>query len=198
MKNLSLAEDHFADHFPGFPVMPAPLILEGLAQTGGILVGEANQFREERGPGQDAGAKFHREAMAGEQLTYTVEVIDLNETGGAGRPGTVHERAGPGGRGRDLVRPPAPEPAAAGAAATTKFVFGGELTHLLKMARSAQSGDRDRPDSELRPAAVQLSARPFRRPVSIDRTAGVRSRRPPRAGSAFTGTAGFDRWLVHG
>ena len=26
--------------------MPAPLILEGLAQTGGILVGEANQFQE--------------------------------------------------------------------------------------------------------------------------------------------------------
>ena len=38
-KCLSLAEDHFAEHFPGFPVMPAPLILEGLAQTGGILVG---------------------------------------------------------------------------------------------------------------------------------------------------------------
>jgi len=36
VKNLSLAEDHLADHFPGFPVMPAPLILEGLAQTGGI------------------------------------------------------------------------------------------------------------------------------------------------------------------
>ena len=39
VKNLSLAEDHFADHMPGYPVMPAPLILEGLAQTGGILVG---------------------------------------------------------------------------------------------------------------------------------------------------------------
>ena len=46
VKNLSLAEDHFADHFPGYPVMPAALILEGLAQTGGILVGEANDFRE--------------------------------------------------------------------------------------------------------------------------------------------------------
>ena len=45
VKNLSLAEDHFADHFPGYPVMPAALILEGLAQTGGILVGEANEFR---------------------------------------------------------------------------------------------------------------------------------------------------------
>ena len=46
VKNLSMAEDHFRDHFPGFPVMPAPLILEGLAQTGGILVGQANQFRD--------------------------------------------------------------------------------------------------------------------------------------------------------
>ena len=46
MKNLSRVEDYFADHFPGYPVMPAPLMLEGLAQTGGILVGEANDFRE--------------------------------------------------------------------------------------------------------------------------------------------------------
>ena len=46
VKNLSLAEDHFADHFPGFPVMPAPLILEGLAQTGGILVGHATDFEK--------------------------------------------------------------------------------------------------------------------------------------------------------
>src|SRR5258708_21425669 len=44
VKNLSLAEDHFADHMPGYPVMPATLILEGLAQTGGILVGDANGF----------------------------------------------------------------------------------------------------------------------------------------------------------
>ena len=46
VKNLSLAEDHFADHFPGYPVMPASLIIEGLAQTGGILVGEAGGFVE--------------------------------------------------------------------------------------------------------------------------------------------------------
>ena len=46
VKNLSMAEDVFAEHFPGYPVMPAPLLLEGLAQTGGILVGEVNEFRE--------------------------------------------------------------------------------------------------------------------------------------------------------
>ena len=46
VKALSAAEDHFADHFPGYPVMPAALLLEGLAQTGGILAGEARGFRE--------------------------------------------------------------------------------------------------------------------------------------------------------
>ena len=43
VKNVSLAEEHLHDHFPGYPVMPASLIIEGLAQTGGILVGEATR-----------------------------------------------------------------------------------------------------------------------------------------------------------
>ena len=71
VKNLSLAEDHFADHFPGYPVMPAPLILEGLAQTGGILVGEANEFTKKVVLAKIPKATFHREALAGETLTYT-------------------------------------------------------------------------------------------------------------------------------
>src|SRR5215218_8128591 len=81
VKNLSLAEDHFADHFPGFPVMPAPLILEGLAQTGGILVGEANRYEKNVVLAKMNNVKFHREAMAGEQLTYTTTIVALNETG---------------------------------------------------------------------------------------------------------------------
>src|SRR5947208_9397355 len=88
VKNLSLAEDYFADHFPGFPVMPAPLILEGLAQTGGILVGEANQYRENVVLAK-MSAKFYREAMAGEQLTYTTKIVDFSETG-ARVSGQVH------------------------------------------------------------------------------------------------------------
>src|SRR5260221_13596922 len=46
IKNLTLAEEHLHDHYPGYPVMPASLIIEGLAQTGGILVGEAGGFAE--------------------------------------------------------------------------------------------------------------------------------------------------------
>ncbi|MHC4652492.1 MAG: hotdog family protein, partial [Planctomycetota bacterium] len=45
IKNVSLAEEHLHDHFPAqgdreaLPVMPASLMIEGMAQTAGILVG---------------------------------------------------------------------------------------------------------------------------------------------------------------
>jgi 3-hydroxyacyl-[acyl-carrier-protein] dehydratase len=81
VKNLSLAEDHFADHFPGYPVMPAALILEGLAQTGGILVGEVNDFREKVVLAKVPRAVFHREMVAGEQLIYEVKLLHVREEG---------------------------------------------------------------------------------------------------------------------
>src|SRR5271169_6583943 len=81
VKNLSLAEDLFADHFPGWPVMPAALILEGLAQTGGILVGEANDFREKVVLAKINSARFYREALAGETLVYDVEILNLRPEG---------------------------------------------------------------------------------------------------------------------
>ncbi|HMP16878.1 MAG TPA: beta-hydroxyacyl-ACP dehydratase, partial [Gemmatales bacterium] len=77
IKNLSLAEDHFAHHFPGYPVMPVSLMLEGLAQTGGILVGEANNFEEKVVLAKIVRANFSREAWAGETLQYSTEIIDL-------------------------------------------------------------------------------------------------------------------------
>jgi 3-hydroxyacyl-[acyl-carrier-protein] dehydratase len=46
VKNVTLAEEHLHDHFPGFPVMPECLMIEAMAQTAGILVGEARAFKE--------------------------------------------------------------------------------------------------------------------------------------------------------
>ena len=46
VKNITLAEEHLHDHFPGFPVMPETLMIEAMAQTAGILVGEAKKFQE--------------------------------------------------------------------------------------------------------------------------------------------------------
>ena len=133
VKNLSLAEDHFADHFPGFPVMPAPLILEGLAQTGGILVGEANKYAKNVVLAK-MSAKFHRDALAGEQLTYTTTLLDLNDTG-ARVSATAHS-------GPDLVAEADIMFAHVSAAQLppglpdTKFVFSGRLTDLLRQAES--------------------------------------------------------------
>ena len=78
IKNLSLVEDIFADHFPGFPIMPAALILEGLAQTGGILVGDVNDFQEKVVLAKVPWARFPREAVAGDQLK--VQLLPMRTT----------------------------------------------------------------------------------------------------------------------
>ena len=44
VKNLSLAEEYLADHFPGFPVMPGVLMLEALTQAAAWLVRDLEDF----------------------------------------------------------------------------------------------------------------------------------------------------------
>ncbi len=70
IKNVSLAEEHLHDHFPGWPVMPASLILEGMAQTAGILVGEAGSFREKVILAKVKRAVFFREVRPGQQIRH--------------------------------------------------------------------------------------------------------------------------------
>lgn len=81
IKNLTLAEDHLRDHFIGFPVMPNSLIIEGLAQTGGILVGEHNHFEEKVILAKIPKMTFHFAAVPGDTLVYTAEVEHLEEDG---------------------------------------------------------------------------------------------------------------------
>jgi 3-hydroxyacyl-[acyl-carrier-protein] dehydratase len=81
IKATSLAEDYFGTHFPGYPIMPACFILEGLAQAGGILVGEANQFKEKVVLAKVPKAVFHREMIAVEVLVYDVELLTLRPEG---------------------------------------------------------------------------------------------------------------------
>ena len=45
-KCVSLSEDHLAENFPDYPVMPNTLVAEGMAQCGGLLVSEIYQFSE--------------------------------------------------------------------------------------------------------------------------------------------------------
>ncbi len=78
LKNVSLAEEHLHDHFPGWPVMPASLIIEGMAQTAGILVGEARNFSEKVILAKIKRASFSGEVRPGDQLAYeaSIERID--------------------------------------------------------------------------------------------------------------------------
>jgi len=68
IKNVSLAEEHLHDHFPGYPVMPASLLLEGMAQTGGILVGQMRNFKEKVILAKVIKATFSDLALPGDQL----------------------------------------------------------------------------------------------------------------------------------
>jgi 3-hydroxyacyl-[acyl-carrier-protein] dehydratase len=82
VKNVSLSEEHLHDHQPGFPVMPASLILEGLAQTGGILLGEQRQFSRLVVLAKVPRMTFFGWACPGETLTYTVNLTDSRDEGG--------------------------------------------------------------------------------------------------------------------
>lgn len=79
IKNVSLAEEHLHDHFPAYPVMPASLMVEGMAQTAGILVGEARQFQEKVILAKVKKARFEREVRPGEQIRYEAVIEQVTE-----------------------------------------------------------------------------------------------------------------------
>ena len=83
VKNVSLSEDHMHDHFPGFPVMPASLMIEGMAQTGGILLGEHFQFAYNVILAKVPKMTFHSWATPGDQLIYAAELRDARVEGGS-------------------------------------------------------------------------------------------------------------------
>ncbi len=88
VKNVSLAEEHLHDLYPSFPIMPHSLIVEGMAQTGGILVGEARNFSEKVILAKVGRATFHRLVRPGETITFAAKIDQLNEQG-ASIAGTV-------------------------------------------------------------------------------------------------------------
>ncbi len=81
IKNLSLAEEHLHDHFPAAPVMPNSLIIEGIAQTGGLLVGEYNRFEEKVILAKIPKAVFHFAASPPDTLKYTTTIEYIRPEG---------------------------------------------------------------------------------------------------------------------
>jgi 3-hydroxyacyl-[acyl-carrier-protein] dehydratase len=81
VKNISMAEEHLHDHFPGTPVMPASLIIEGMAQTAGILVGHAEGFREKVILAKVSKAELNEDAAPGYTLRYTATIQQMDKAG---------------------------------------------------------------------------------------------------------------------
>lgn len=81
IKNVSLAEDHLHDHFPGVPIMPNALIVEGLAQTAGLLVGEYSGFESRVVLAKLGQARFYFPAVPGDTLEYRMTIDDIHDQG---------------------------------------------------------------------------------------------------------------------
>jgi len=79
IKNVTANEPHFQGHFPGRPIMPGVLIIEAMAQVGGVILTQM----EEMPPGGlfvFAGidkARFRRPVVPGNQLIMTVELLNI-------------------------------------------------------------------------------------------------------------------------
>ena len=75
-KNLSLAEEYLADHFPGFPVMPGVLMLEAMTQAGAWLVRATEDFAHSAVVLKEArNVKYTSFVEPGQTLVVTVEML---------------------------------------------------------------------------------------------------------------------------
>jgi len=83
IKNVTIDEPFFAGHFPGKPVMPGVLLLEAMAQVGGVamLYPEENRGKIAYFAGMD-NVKFRRPVVPGDQVKTVAEVMKVRGTMG--------------------------------------------------------------------------------------------------------------------
>lgn len=79
LKNVTFNEQFFQGHFPGHPVMPGVLIVEAMAQTGGMLLMEQIPNRETKTVYFMAldKVKFRKPVVPGDQLRMEVEMLQF-------------------------------------------------------------------------------------------------------------------------
>jgi 3-hydroxyacyl-[acyl-carrier-protein] dehydratase len=78
IKNVTLNEPHFQGHFPGRPLMPGVLIVEAMAQVGGLIVTQMPDLPKGLFvfAGID-GVRFRRPVVPGDQLLISCELLSL-------------------------------------------------------------------------------------------------------------------------
>jgi 3-hydroxyacyl-[acyl-carrier-protein] dehydratase len=80
VKNVTVNEPQFQGHFPGRPLMPGVLIVEAMAQVGGIVLKQLPGFED--GLFVFAGidkVRFRRQVVPGDQLVMTVELLCVKQ-----------------------------------------------------------------------------------------------------------------------
>jgi len=84
-KNISISEPVFQGHFPGHPIYPGVMILEGMAQAGGILALKSSGLSDEEIKQKVIyfmsidGAKFRSPVKPGDKLEYRIKVLKLRK-----------------------------------------------------------------------------------------------------------------------
>jgi 3-hydroxyacyl-[acyl-carrier-protein] dehydratase len=84
LKNVTINEPFFAGHFPNFAIMPGVLVVEAMAQAGGVLLLTEFPDREQKlllFTGIER-AKFRRPVVPGDQLRINVDVLVWRGTAG--------------------------------------------------------------------------------------------------------------------
>jgi len=84
IKSVTINEPFFQGHFPGYPIMPGVLVVEAMAQAGGIIMTAAMPDRDKKlvvFSGIER-AKFRRPVVPGDQLRIEVEVLAFRSRAG--------------------------------------------------------------------------------------------------------------------
>jgi 3-hydroxyacyl-[acyl-carrier-protein] dehydratase len=84
IKNVTINEPYFQGHFPGYPIMPGVLVVEAMAQAGGVIMMAEISDRKEKlvvFTGIEK-AKFRRPVTPGDQLRIEVDVLAFRSRAG--------------------------------------------------------------------------------------------------------------------
>jgi len=81
VKNVALDQDVLDEYCPGFPYLPPTLIIEGMAQLGGILVAEKFDWDKRVVLAKVGKAEFFMPARPGDQLHFRVDLESAQEDG---------------------------------------------------------------------------------------------------------------------
>jgi beta-hydroxyacyl-ACP dehydratase FabZ len=79
IKNVTINEPFFQGHYPGHPIMPGVLLIESMAQVGGLLMMGAIENIEDKVVYFMTldGVKFRRPVTPGDQLRFELEIVQL-------------------------------------------------------------------------------------------------------------------------